>query len=190
MAEGLTRCVNCCPGQSAGRSLPFVPFSCTCRSATDATQDRRRAKKCKCVRSSSKEVSEATERRRQLEAEIFERDLNTAGAEKLRKREADNHSNSSGADQRDIKLIPHKQGNPGLLNKLEVVEGETSKTESPQEVKEGETSKTEGGLSLKVSFREPTGSEIEVVKQIDLKIKLKVEEGKTSRTEGGFSNSR
>ena len=77
-----------------------------------------------------------------------------------------------------------------MLNKLEVVEGETSKTESPQEVKEGETSKTEGGLSLKVSFREPTGSEIEVVKQIDLKIKLKVEEGETSRTEGGFSNSR
>ena len=72
------------------------------------------------------------------------------------------------------------------MNKLEVVEGETSKTESLQEVEEGDTSRTES-LSSKVSIGEPTGSEIDVATPTDLEIKLKVDEGETSKTEGGFT---
>ena len=77
----------------------------------------------------------------------------------------------------------------GIKNKLEIVEGDTSKTESLHEVEEGETSRTES-LSSKVSIGEPTGSEIDVATFTNLESKPEVDEGETSRPKAGSPHSR
>ncbi len=78
--------------------------------------------------------------------DIIEREVNTAQGGVDKEREVIKHGSSSGVNKGKYTEPPLKVNKgkyTGIKNKLEVVEGDTSKTESLHEVEEGDTSRTD-----------------------------------------------